>query len=114
MEETKENLGELSDQLDEHLSKIHGPITIARNNFVSKLDYSDNFEVSFEFKASVVPTNWQQILTGSLTSLFFHALNFPGFNELINQFSKLRQPVLIPICCSVFTITYTIILDRSR
>ena len=47
--------------------KFPGPISIARNNFVSKLDYSNNFEVSFEYKASVVPTSgWHHIISGSL------------------------------------------------
>ena len=49
---------------------IDGPIQIAKKNFVTKLDYSDNFEVSFEFKASSMPTNGvhHQILVGKLIS----------------------------------------------
>ena len=63
--------------------KIPGPISIGRNQFVSELDYSDNFEASFEFKASTVPSGstWQQIILGSLiilmltyTKMFFRDL----------------------------------------
>ena len=64
MKDIKENLSEISDQLDEHLA---GPISIARNNIISNLEYSDNFEVSFEYKASVVPSSgWHQICIGTL------------------------------------------------
>ena len=47
---------------------INGPITIREGNFISNLEYSDNFDVSFEYKASYVPTdrNWHEILVGKL------------------------------------------------
>ena len=77
MKEIKENLSEISDQLDEHLSKIYGPISIERNNLMSKLNYSDDYEISFEYKASVIPSSgWHQILSGSLITFIFHILNF--------------------------------------
>ena len=48
-------------------NKIDGPISIAKNNFVSTLDYSDNFEVSFEYKASTKQSGLtrQHFLIGS-------------------------------------------------
>ena len=50
--------------------RIDGPIQIADKNFVSKLDYSDNFEVSFEVKASSMPKSIHyQILAGKLISI---------------------------------------------
>ena len=99
----------ISWSVNPNITKINGPISIARNNFVSKLNYSDNFEVSFEYKASVVPrSEWQQILSGSLINFFSHTnfsgLEWTGLSELINQRSKLRRPVLLPISCSVCTI----------
>ena len=47
---------------------INGPITIREGNYIKQLDYSKNFEVSFEYKASYVPTNgvWHEILMGKL------------------------------------------------
>ena len=47
---------------------INGPITIRESNYISSLDYSTSFEVSFEYKASYVPTNgiWNEILIGKL------------------------------------------------
>ena len=47
---------------------INGPITIREGNYIKQLDYSKNFEVSFEYKASYVPTNgvWHEILIGKL------------------------------------------------
>ena len=52
----------------ENTLRIDGPIQIAKNNFVSRLDYSDNFEFSFEFKASSIPgKDYYQILLGKLT-----------------------------------------------
>ena len=57
-------------QNSKHAMRIDGPIQIANKNFVSKLDYSDNFEVSFEFKLSTMPTQiYHQILIGKLISL---------------------------------------------
>ena len=54
--------------------KIPGPISIGKNQFLSKLDYSDNFEASFEYKASVAPSGntWKQIILGSLIILMFN------------------------------------------
>ena len=50
-------------------TNIDGPIQIANKNFVTKLDYSDNFEASFEFKASSMPgQDYHQILVGKLIS----------------------------------------------
>ena len=55
---------------NENEKKIQGPIQIAKNILVSKIDYSDNFEVLFEFKASSMPIGgWQQILIGNLIKL---------------------------------------------
>ena len=56
----------------ENTVRIDGPIQITKNNFVSKLDYSDNFEFSFEFKASSIPgKDYYQILLGKLTIFAF-------------------------------------------
>ena len=46
--------------------KIEGPISIAKNNLVSPLEYSDNFEMTFEYKASSIPSDgkWHEILAG--------------------------------------------------
>ena len=50
-----------------NVKKIEGPIRIAKNILVSKIDYSDNFEISFQFKASSIPSrDWQEILIGKL------------------------------------------------
>lgn len=54
--------------------KLGGPISIGRDNLVSKLDYNDNYEISFEYKAFVVPSStgrWYQILSGSLITFIF-------------------------------------------
>ena len=46
-------------------TRIIGPVTIKDNNFVTAIHYSDNFEVSFEFKAFAIPSGgWHQILIG--------------------------------------------------
>ena len=43
-------------------------IPIARNKLHSALEYSDNFEVSFEYQALTVPqSGWHNILQGKLT-----------------------------------------------
>ena len=49
-------------------TKINGPISIASNKFLTKLVYSDNFEVSFEFKGHTVSdkVGAYQILIGKL------------------------------------------------
>ena len=36
---------------------INGPITIAEANLISEIGYSDNLEVSFEYKALYVPND---------------------------------------------------------
>lgn len=61
---------------DDDAININGPISIEENNFISKFDYSDNFEVSFEYKASTIPnsSSWHEILIGKLT-LFVHKIN---------------------------------------
>ena len=49
-------------------------IPIAKNKFVSALDYSDNFEMSFEYQALTVPQSgdgWHQILLGKLILFSF-------------------------------------------
>ena len=50
---------------------VENIISIADTNFVSNLQYSENYELSFEYKASTVPSNgnWHQILLGNLSSL---------------------------------------------
>ena len=54
--------------------KIPGPISIGKNQFLTKLNYTDNFEASFEYKASAVPSgnSWHQIISGSLIILMFN------------------------------------------
>ena len=73
IDETKESLNELSNRTQN--VTISSPITIAKYNLVSKLEYSTNFEVSFEYKASTVPTSggWHQILVGKVIILMFEA-----------------------------------------
>ena len=48
--------------------KIVGPVRIGDDNFVTAIQYSDNFEVSFEFKAFTLPSGswspYHQILIG--------------------------------------------------
>merc|ERR1719410_535844 len=56
--------------------------SIARNKFHSALDYSDNFEMSFEYQALTVPQsgNWHQILivkssTSTLFGFYYNGLS---------------------------------------
>ena len=64
---------------------INGPITIREGNFISNLDYSENFEVSFEYKASYVPTNglWHEILAGKLTIVRSRVDDNNGMKNLV-------------------------------
>ena len=44
---------------------INGPIDIIENNFITELDYSLNYEVSFEFMVTTVPSNnWHEFFVG--------------------------------------------------
>ena len=43
---------------------INGTISIKENNLIAQLEYSDNFEVSFEFKAFSSPSYWHEIIVG--------------------------------------------------
>ena len=43
--------------ISDNETNIKGPISIEENNLVSQLEYSDNFEVSFEYKASAIPSS---------------------------------------------------------
>ena len=59
--------------------KIPGPISIGKNQFLTKLNYTDNFgdnfEASFEYKASAIPSGnslWRQIILGPLIILMFN------------------------------------------
>ena len=53
---------------------INGPISITENNLVSNLDYEDNFEVSFEYKASTLPgAGWHEVLIGNVVILDYRA-----------------------------------------
>lgn len=50
-------------------TRIIGPVRIASDNFVTAIQYSENFEVSFEFKASELKysddwNGYAQILQG--------------------------------------------------
>ena len=38
-------------------TSIDGPIAITQGNFITELEWSDNFDVSFEFKASWIPSD---------------------------------------------------------
>lgn len=53
---------------DEDKNEINGPISIAKSNFVTNVEYSDNFDMSFEFKATVVPASgsYHQIVMGKV------------------------------------------------
>lgn len=62
-----------NDESDDDVT-INGPISVQEDNFMAKLDYSDNFEISFEYKASSLPSlqskrNWHQIIIGKF--IFF-------------------------------------------
>ena len=43
---------------------INGTISIQENNLIAQLEYSDNFEVSFQFKAFSSPSYWHEIIVG--------------------------------------------------
>ena len=82
--ETKEQINEIFNQLDNLLgvpTKINGPITIAKNNFVTKLDYSDNFDISFEFKASSIRRGCCSIILQG--KLIIYAFNYT-INTVLN------------------------------
>ena len=53
-------------------TSIDGPIAITQGNFITKLAWSDNFDVSFEFKASWIPSDgsWHEIIEGKLIADF--------------------------------------------
>ena len=58
----------LESRKDPNTININGPIRIQENNFISKLEYRNNFEVSFEFKASSIPSNqFHEIIIGKMT-----------------------------------------------
>ena len=81
----------------ESTTTINGPISIAKNNFVSNLEYSGNYEVSFEFKAIIKPSNgyWHQILEGKFilidikTDLILIKMRLFEFTCKINIISKI-------------------------
>ena len=52
---------------------------------MSKLDYSDNFDVSFEYKAIAVPkSHFHEILIGKFIFLSLIPLKMLGLSEMTN------------------------------
>ena len=93
MKETKEELHELFDQLEDHIrattttttttttSTTAAPIVIERNKLISALEYNDNYEVSFEFKAhSDQHSGYNQIIVGKLITYLKY---MPGGNNTV-------------------------------
>ena len=69
---------------DDDTININGPITIQENNFISELEYRNDFEVSFEFKASSIPSNqFHEIIIGKMT-FFYNSYIQIDFEASIN------------------------------
>jgi len=67
----------LEDSANENTMRINGPIQIERNKFVSKIDYNENFEISFECKATSVPLqSYHEILSVSPSGNSNALINF--------------------------------------
>ena len=90
-------------------TSIDGPIAITQGNFITKLAWSENFDVSFEFKASWIPSDgsWHEIIEGKLISDFQN--RFLSLKIRINDRSnnsinvkKLRRPVIHQVECLPF------------
>jgi len=84
-----DNNGESDDEI------INGPISIQPENFITELDYSDNFEVSFEYKAHSVPSkqSWHEMIiaspTGNTSNIFFAFWFQPGWGFALHAGDEL-------------------------
>lgn len=91
-------------------NSINGPIAIENFKLTSELEYSDNFNVSFEYKASTVPSNqnWHQIIIGKIE----HIYAYGSFNhlKLISIIVKHRLTVIQELRCSVCITDYIILI----
>ena len=82
---------------------INGTISIKENNLIAQLDYSDNFEVSFEFKAFSSPSYWHEIIVGIFFDIQAQILVFNlNLKNKIHQ--KRRLMAILQMRCLVYGI----------
>ena len=82
---------------------INGTISIQENSLIAQLEYSDNFEVSFEFKAFSSPSYWHEIIVGKFFDIQAQILIF-NLNLTNKIHQKRRLMAILQMRCLAYGI----------